>query len=122
MLIYNTSHDAELEQIEELGGVKYQFLSHRDEAGKSLVRIKDKFKSELHYHEKEASIIAKSCESDVLISERTSHISGIEIIPTPGHTDGSTSFLYHSPHGRTYLFTGDTLFRSKKTSGISYPD
>ena len=27
----------------------------------------------------------------------------------PGHTRGSISLRYQSPHGQTYLFTGDTI-------------
>lgn len=34
------------------------------------------------------------------------------MIPTPGHSPGSTCFLVHSPTGQRYLFTGDTLYRS----------
>jgi len=29
---------------------------------------------------------------------------------TPGHTDGSLCFFYRSPHGKSYLFSGDTIF------------
>ena len=36
----------------------------------------------------------------------------IDVIPTPGHTAGSVSFRYRSPHGRTYLFTGDAIVPS----------
>ena len=33
------------------------------------------------------------------------------MLETPGHTSGSVSFVYQSPHGKTYLFTGDTFFQ-----------
>jgi hydroxyacylglutathione hydrolase len=32
------------------------------------------------------------------------------VIPTPGHSVGSTCFLVASPTGKHYLFTGDTIF------------
>lgn len=112
VLIYNTSNADDIQQMVELGGIKYQYLSHRDEAGKSLKKIKQQFGSELCCHIKEEPIIARSCPVDITFSERAIHFSGIEVIPTPGHTDGSISFLYNSPHGRTYLFTGDTLYQS----------
>jgi len=112
VLIYNTSNKDDIHHIAELGGIKYQFLSHRDEAGKSLKSIKEKFNSALCCHIKEEPIIARTCPVDVTFSEHTSHFCSIEVIPTPGHTSGSISFLYHSPKGQNYLFTGDTLFQS----------
>ena len=33
------------------------------------------------------------------------------MLETPGHPSGSVSFVYLSPHGKTYLFTGDTFFQ-----------
>lgn len=42
--------------------------------------------------------------------KRELHLGDIEVIPTPGHTEGSACFLHRSPHGQTYLFTGDTIF------------
>ena len=111
-LIYNTSHQEEIQHIAVLGGIKYQYLSHRDEAGASLQSIKKQFGSKLCCHLKEKPSIAQSCPVDIIFSENISHFSGIEIIHTPGHTVGSISFLYRSPLGRTYLFTGDTLFQT----------
>ncbi len=112
VLIYNTGHHEEIEHIAKLGSINYQYLSHRDEAGVSLRVIKEKFHSKLCCHIKEEASIAQSCPIDITFSENISHFSGIEIIHTPGHTDGSISFLYRSPLGCTYLFTGDTLFQT----------
>ncbi|MFC6489339.1 MBL fold metallo-hydrolase [Nitratireductor sp. GCM10026969] len=39
--------------------------------------------------------------------------AGVEAVPTPGHTVGSACYLYSSPHGRTYLFTGDTIWPAR---------
>jgi len=112
VLIYNTGHTEELDHIAVLGGIKYQYLSHRHEAGASLEIIKQQFNSKLCCHEKEKKDILQSCEVDITFSENIKHFSNIEIICTPGHTNGGISFLYHSPHGRIFLFSGDTLLQS----------
>ncbi|HYW76535.1 MAG TPA: MBL fold metallo-hydrolase [Gammaproteobacteria bacterium] len=111
VLFYNTDHEAEIQHIADLGGIAYQYLSHRDEVGSSLQIIKERFGSALCCGVDEMAAIERSCEVDVVFSERQRHFAGIEIIPTPGHTRGSISFLYEAPHGLTYLFTGDTLFQ-----------
>ena len=36
--------------------------------------------------------------------------NGVDAIPTPGHSDGSTCYLVTGVDGETYLFTGDTMF------------
>ena len=112
ILIYNTGYTEEIDHIAEMGGVKYQYLSHRHETGASLEIIKQQFTSKLCCHEKEKAVISQSCEVDITFSENIRHFSNIEIICTPGHTNGSISFLYNSPFGRTFLFTGDTLLQS----------
>ena len=68
VLIYNTSNKDDIHHIAELGGIKYQFLSHRDEAGKSLKSIKEKFNSALCCHIKEEPIIARTCPVDVIVA------------------------------------------------------
>lgn len=110
VLIYNTSSESDIEQINELGGIKFQYLSHRDEIGDSLIKIRNKFGSSLCCHVYEEPIVAQTCPVDITFSEKVIHFSGIQVILTPGHTAGSLSFLYHSPNGLTYLFTGDTYY------------
>lgn len=111
VLFYNTAYEDEIQHIADLGGIKYQYLSHRDEVGSSLKIIKKRFGSALCCGAKELATIVDSCDVDVVFTERERHFAGIEVIPTPGHTEGSISFLYQAPHGLTYLFTGDTLFQ-----------
>ncbi len=112
VLIYSTGHADEIARIAELGGIKYQYLSHRHEAGPSLEIIKRRFSSTLCCDENERAAISESCEVDLTFSENTKHFADIEILSTPGHTDGGTSFLYESPSGQTFLFTGDTFLQS----------
>ncbi|MGD9615897.1 MAG: MBL fold metallo-hydrolase [Alphaproteobacteria bacterium] len=47
---------------------------------------------------------------DCKFDKREVRLSNIEVIPTPGHTNGSVCFLVRSAHGKTYLFTGDTIY------------
>lgn len=110
VLFYNTSNHEELNKISDLGGISFQFLSHRHESGKSLSHIKTQFNSQLCASALEAPFIDE--KTDIVISERQILSSNIEVIPTPGHTDGSLCFFYASPFGLKYLFTGDTLYRS----------
>lgn len=112
VLFYNTGHAADIQHMAELGGIKYQYLSHRDEVGESLQTIKARFASALCCGAEEQAAVEVHCAVDVVFSEREKHVAGIEVIPTPGHTAGSLSFLYPSPHGQVYLFTGDTLFQN----------
>ncbi len=112
VLVYSTGHAHEHERIRALGGITRQYLSHRDEAGPALARIRDLFGSELACHRLEQAAVSKFAPVDLILERREVLPDGIEVIPTPGHTAGSTCFLYHSPHGRTYLFTGDTIYLS----------
>ncbi|MCY3569452.1 MAG: MBL fold metallo-hydrolase, partial [Chloroflexi bacterium] len=36
-------------------------------------------------------------------------LDGIDVLHTPGHTPGSICLRYESLHGKSYLFTGDTI-------------
>ncbi len=112
VLIYNTGHAEEIDNIAHNGGIKYQFLSHRDETGDSLKVIKQRFDSELCCHKLEKPAISPSCPVDIEFSEGNTNLANIEVLHTPGHTVGSVSFLYDSPSVHKYLFTGDTLFQS----------
>jgi hydroxyacylglutathione hydrolase len=111
VLFYNTSHKHELEEIQKLGGITHQFLGHWHESGTSLKTIKQVFGSELIAHADEASDIQNQAKvsPDVTFYDRIRFVDGIDAFHVPGHTPGSAAYLCHSPHGKTYLFTGDTI-------------
>ena len=111
ILFYNTDDEADLPHIAERGGIAYQLLTHRDEAGPSQARIRDRFGCKLGCSAIEALFVGVHGEPDVLFGPSDNRIEDVAIIHTPGHTDGSICFFYRSPHGKSYLFTGDTIFQ-----------
>lgn len=112
LLFYNTSHKHEIDDMERIGGVSHQFLSHRDELGATLKDIRSTYGAKLCGHLHEEEDFAKILRPDILFDRRTTLLDNVEVIPTPGHSPGSTCFLVHSPLGKRYLFTGDTLYRA----------
>ncbi|RFA26600.1 MBL fold metallo-hydrolase [Alkalilimnicola ehrlichii] len=114
ILFYNTSRASSWPVIEELGGIAWQLLSHQDEVGGSLRSIRERFGAKLGIHEDEREVAAEFCEPDLLFREPGPLFDGVEVIPTPGHTPGSTCFLVTGQDGLRYLFTGDTLYRAKR--------
>jgi glyoxylase-like metal-dependent hydrolase (beta-lactamase superfamily II) len=110
-LFYCPATDADFDAIDELGGVDDQYLSHQDEAGPMLSRIAETFGARLHAPAAELTTIGRHTHVDVPVSSRHLDTNGVEVIPTPGHTPGSTSYLVDGADGR-YLFTGDTMFVS----------
>ncbi|MGF1610949.1 MAG: MBL fold metallo-hydrolase [Kiloniellales bacterium] len=112
VLFYSSGHADEHRHIQQLGGITHQYLSHRDEAGPALARIKQLFGSDLCCHRLEEEAVSKACPVDRAFDRREIHLGDIEVIPTSGHTNGSACFLVNSSHGKRYLFTGDTIFLS----------
>ena len=117
ILFYGTGVLEELQLIKDLGGIVRQYLTHRDEAGPALATIKQTFGSALCCHKLEVKAVKSYCLVDVTFDARETHLGNIEVIPTPGHTSGSTCFMYRSPYGKTYLFTGDSLFPKGQSWG-----
>lgn len=113
-LIYGLAHEGDLDGVAALGGASHQLLSHRDEAGPMLNVVREQLGSKLCASAPEASAIAAEAALDIEWSpdDRVVRgLPGLEIIHTPGHTDGSVCFFYRSPHGKSYLFPGDTIFQ-----------
>ena len=111
ILFYSPASDADFEAIEELGGVSAQYLSHLDEAGPMLARLADRFGSRLHAPAAELDAIGRHAHVDAPVDARR-HVdaNGVDAIPAPGHSDGSTCYLVAGVDGEKYLFTGDTMF------------
>ena len=103
-----------LDEIAVLGGVQVQLLSHGDEASHSLAAVRERFGSRLACSAVEVDQIdnyAEGLSIDLAWEPDCADeaLDGLEIMATPGHTKGSISVRYESPHGQTYLFTGDTI-------------
>jgi hydroxyacylglutathione hydrolase len=111
ILFYSPASDADFDAIEELGGVSAQYLSHLDEAGPMLARVADRFGSRLYAPAAELDAIGRHARVDAPVDARR-HVddNGVDAIPAPGHSDGSTCYLVPGVGGETYLFTGDTMF------------
>ncbi|MBL4570619.1 MAG: MBL fold metallo-hydrolase [Alcanivorax sp.] len=109
VLFYNSSHEDEWQHLVALGGVRYQWLSHQDEVGASLVELRRRFGCELSIHGEEQAKAEQFAPVVRPFGDSPQERSDIRILPTPGHTRGSVCFYYASPHGKCYLFTGDTI-------------
>jgi glyoxylase-like metal-dependent hydrolase (beta-lactamase superfamily II)/ferredoxin len=92
-----------LSALEKLGGLRYIFLSHRDDVA-DAVKFAAHFGSERIIHQNEvhsqpgAEIVIHGFDPVAITPE-------FLVIPTPGHTRGHCCLLYSN----RYLFTGDHL-------------
>lgn len=110
VLLYGTLTDADFDEIEAKGGVAHHYLSHRDEAGPMVKRVAERFGAVLHAPAAELAEIGQHAHIHVPVGSRHVDGNGIEVVPTPGHSPGSTCYLVPGANGQTYLFTGDTVF------------
>ena len=90
-------------RLETLGGLKYIFLTHRDDVA-DAAKYARHFAAQRIIHRDElpsqpdAEIVLEGAEPQALAQ-------GVTAIPTPGHTRGHLVLLVHD----RYLFTGDHL-------------
>lgn len=92
-----------LKWIEENGGLKYIFLTHRDDVGEASQYAKH-FACQRIIHQED---LEAQPEAEIVL-QGISEISleaGMVIIPTPGHTEGHCMLLVDDK----YLFSGDVL-------------
>lgn len=97
----------QLGAIGQRGEISRQYLNHSHEAEAAP----DGLIGPLVVHEAARESVATKAAVSATYSERHVVDDDFEVIPTPGHTDGSTCFLWSGEHGRV-LFTGDTIYIS----------
>jgi hydroxyacylglutathione hydrolase len=119
VLFYGTATDSDFAAMTSLGGVAHQYLSHRDEAGPMLARVAEHFGSTLHAPVAELVDIGAHAHVDVPVASRHVDGNGVEVIPTPGHSPGSTCYLVPGVNGQRYLFTGDTILLAPDGTWVS---
>lgn len=111
VLFYNPRGAGDFDEIGERGGVAHHCLSHCHEVDESLADVAGRFGSKLCCHALVEPYLPEAVSADVLFdSPPREHLGGVEVIHTPGHTDNSVCYRYRSPHGKTYLFTGDAIY------------
>ena len=87
-------------RIEELGGVRRMFLTHRDDVA-DHARFRERFHCERSIHRDDAVI-----DAEILLDGDQDLAPGLRVIHLPGHTRGSCALLVDD----RYLFTGDHLW------------
>ncbi len=113
VFVYSCSaFDQHLGHIDELGGISFLVLNHRDEATRHVTRMADHFGVAVRTHEREVDACRRRDVRDIDPMSGDPIELGPDLIarPTPGHTPGTTSYFWANPHdGRRYVFTGDTF-------------
>lgn len=91
-------------RIEELGGVKLMFLTHRDDVADHR-KYRERFGCERILHCADASRGTHDVEIQPEGFEPMALDEEITLVPVPGHTRGSMCLLYRGK----FLFTGDHM-------------
>jgi glyoxylase-like metal-dependent hydrolase (beta-lactamase superfamily II)/ferredoxin len=94
-------------RVEALGGVRWMFLTHRDDVS-DHARWRERFGCERVLHERDVDAGTAAVEVRLAGDAAAPLAPDLLVIPTPGHTEGSSCLLATLPSGR-FLFTGDHL-------------
>nr|WP_290221749.1 MBL fold metallo-hydrolase [Trichocoleus desertorum] len=93
-----------VKRLEELGGVRYLYLTHRDDVADHR-KFHDHFGCDRILHQDEINHGTQDVEIQLQGAEPVQLAPDLLIIPVPGHTKGHTVLLYK----HQFLFTGDHL-------------
>ena len=98
-----------IEAVRSRGGLRYIFLSHRDEIG-AICALRRELGGAVMLHRSEASQVP--CGTDMIFDTDFEVEPGLWVIHTPGHSPGSSCLLVHRD-GLKVLFTGDHILRRR---------
>jgi glyoxylase-like metal-dependent hydrolase (beta-lactamase superfamily II)/ferredoxin len=93
-----------VKRLEEMGGVRYMYLTHRDDVADHQ-KFADHFNCQRILHQEDITAITRSVEIQLAGTEPVQLTPELLIIPVPGHSRGHTVLLYKNK----FLFTGDHL-------------
>jgi glyoxylase-like metal-dependent hydrolase (beta-lactamase superfamily II) len=111
LLVYSAGTVADdAREIEERGGISRHYVNHWHEAAfGGGDRVASTFGAPLFCHDIERKSVAETINVSGTFSLRHMEGDDFEVIPIPGHTSGTTAYLWDSGQHRC-LFTGDTLY------------
>ena len=101
-----------LARLRALGGVRFMFLTHRDDVADHAVFARE-FGAQRVIHEADASAVP-GAEIILRGSAPTQLAADLLAIPVPGHTRGSAALLWREES----LFTGDHLWWTDEPGGL----
>ena len=93
-----------VKRLEALGGVRYLYLTHRDDVADHQ-QFHDRFGCDRLLHRDDVTADTAAVEIVPEGAAPTELDAAVKIIPVPGHTKGHTVLLYRD----RFLFTGDHL-------------
>ena len=93
-----------VKQLETMGGIKYMYLTHRDDVADHQ-KFHEHFKCDRLLHADDIQPSTQDVEIKLSGTETIEFTPDIKIIPVPGHSRGHTVLLYQDK----FLFTGDHL-------------
>src|SRR5689334_5906427 len=102
-----------LDRITELGGVRYMFLTHRDDVA-DHAKFRERFGCERIIHRADAIGDTRHAERIVEGDAPIALADDLVIVPVPGHTRGSCVLVYRD----TYAFTGDHVWATDDGTGL----
>jgi len=102
-----------VKQIEAMGGVRYMYLTHRDDVA-DHEKFHQRFGCDRILHKQDITPSTQSVEIQPEGNQSMQIDEDLLIIPQPGHSAGHTVLLYNSK----YLFTGDHLAWSASLSQL----
>jgi glyoxylase-like metal-dependent hydrolase (beta-lactamase superfamily II) len=106
VLIYGAPRDPEdALAISRLGGLSRRYLGHGHEAMFLGDRANERGTAPLFLHAADAGAAAEHWHVRATFTRRHTWGGDLEVIPIPGHTPGSTAYLWNR-----VLFTSDSIF------------
>lgn len=103
-----------VKRLEEMGGVRYLYLTHRDDVADHQ-KFHDHFKCDRLLHTDEINSGTRDVEVKISGAEVFQLADDVVIIPVPGHTKGHTVLLYQ----QKFLFSGDHLAWSERLQQLN---
>jgi glyoxylase-like metal-dependent hydrolase (beta-lactamase superfamily II) len=109
LLVYSAGQlESDAQAIDELGGIARRYVNHGHEAE----FVSELLEGPLYVNQRDAAVVAQQVPVDATFSDRHTVGTDFEVIPTPGHTPGATTYLWETGE-RRLLFTGDSLYLSE---------
>ncbi|MBO9998631.1 MAG: MBL fold metallo-hydrolase [Cyanobacteria bacterium SID2] len=102
-----------VKRLESLGGVRYMFLTHRDDIADHQ-KFHDRFGCDRILHRDDMDSELRNIEIQLSGSEPISFAPDVLLLPVPGHTLGHVVLLYREK----FLFSGDRLAWSPSLNNL----